>query len=144
MRLYTIGFAGRSAESFFTALEQAGVRTLVDIRLRPAGQLAGFARAQDLPYFLRKLVPGCSYRHQPELAPSDEILKAYRKSRDWDAYVTAFEQLMDQRGIPGVLTPEDFEDACLLCSEKEHAHCHRSLVASRLQQAWPDVTVIHL
>lgn len=144
LRIYTIGFAGRSAESFFAALEAAGVREVVDIRLRPSGQLAGFARKQDLPFFLERLVPGCGYRHLPVLAPTADILQGYRRSKDWLAYVRAFEQLMDDRKVPEVLRADEFDGSCLLCSEREAERCHRSLVARRMSNAWPGTRVIHL
>ena len=55
MKLYTIGFTQKSAEAFFGLLRATRIERLVDIRLRPSGQLAGFAKQEDLPYFLREL-----------------------------------------------------------------------------------------
>src|SRR4051794_29915374 len=130
MRLYTIGFTKKSAERFFALLRENGVQCLVDIRVHPNGQLAGFARQTDLPYFLTHLA-GCDYRYLPELAPSEEIMTTYRKDHDWAAYVTRFEALMDARGIPQNLDRELFEEqaCCLLCSEATPDQCHRRLVA---------------
>jgi uncharacterized protein (DUF488 family) len=48
MRLYTIGFTQKSAETFFDLLRQHGVQRLVDIRLNPNGQLSGFAKQNPL------------------------------------------------------------------------------------------------
>ncbi len=53
MKLYTIGFTQKRAEEFFELLRQNGIQRLVDIRLRPGGQLSGFAKQEDLPYFLK-------------------------------------------------------------------------------------------
>jgi len=142
--LFTIGFAGKTAERFFTLLEEEGVRTLADIRLRPNGQLGGYARHPDIAFLLSRIVPGCAYRALPELAPTAEILDAFRRDKDWDAYVAAFEALMDERGVPAMLDPAAFDRACLLCSEPAPDRCHRRLVAERLQAAWPDVEVRHL
>src|SRR4051812_26435606 len=55
MTLYTIGFTQSSAESFFGRLTGAGVRTVIDVRLNNTSQLAGFAKARDLPYLLRAI-----------------------------------------------------------------------------------------
>jgi uncharacterized protein (DUF488 family) len=119
---------------------------LVDIRLKPGGQLAGFARQDDLPYFLSKLAAGCQYVHLPELAPTKEILNDYRADSDWPRYVARFEALMDERRIPEALHRVDFETltSCLLCSEPTPEQCHRRLVAERLAAHWPDVQVVHL
>ena len=42
VRLFTIGFTGKSAQEFFEALQTAGVKQLVDIRLNNVSQLAAF------------------------------------------------------------------------------------------------------
>jgi uncharacterized protein (DUF488 family) len=145
VRIYTIGFTKKPADRFFGLLREHGVERLVDIRLHPDGQLAGFAKRTDLPYFLSRLAD-CDYRHLEVLAPSEEILLGYRKDRDWDRYVERFEALMDERNVPNSLEDAVFRDkvCCLLCSEATPERCHRRLVAERLARAWPDVNVVHL
>ena len=146
MKLYTIGFTQKRAETFFELVRQHGVQRLVDIRLNPGGQLSGFAKQDDLPYFLSKLAAGCQYVHVPELAPTKEILGDFRKDSDWPRYVMRFEALMDERRVPESLNRADFETltSCLLCSEPTPEQCHRRLVAERLAAHWPDVEIIHL
>ena len=146
MKLYTIGFTQKRAEVFFDLLRSNGVQRLIDIRVHPDGQLAGFTRKDDLPYFLSKLAAGCQYCHMLKLAPTKEILKDYRTDSDWDRYVQRFETLMDERCIPEILDRQEFEAlaSCLLCSEATPEKCHRRLVAERLAACWPDVEIIHL
>ena len=146
MKLYTIGFTQKSAQQFFDLLRLHHIQRQVDIRIRPQGQLSGFARKDDLPYFLDRLADGCQYIHLPELAPTPEILDDYRKDGDWSRYVARFEALMDERDIPGILDQASFDRAasCLLCSEATPEHCHRRLVAERLAHHWPDLEIIHL
>lgn len=146
MKLYTIGFTQKTAQEFFTLLKDNHVRRLADIRLRPDGQLAGFAKRDDLPYFLANLADGCTYVHLPILSPTKEILDGYHADHNWPHYVAAFEALMDERGIPTNLERDGFErlPTCLLCSEPTPEKCHRRLVAERLAAAWPGVEVIHL
>lgn len=55
MKIYTIGFTQKSAEEFFGLLRSNGVEKIVDIRIHPGGQLAGFAKDRDLSFFLREL-----------------------------------------------------------------------------------------
>lgn len=145
MKLYTIGFTQKSAERFFGLLAEHGVERVVDIRLNPGGQLSGFAKESDLPWFLDRL-NRATYVHLPELAPSAEIRDAYRKDHDWERYVPRFEALMDERGIPDVLDRASFAESisCLLCSEPTAERCHRRLVAERLARAWEGVEIIHL
>jgi uncharacterized protein (DUF488 family) len=146
MKLYTIGFTQKRAETFFDLLSRHGIQRLVDIRISPEGQLAGFAKKDDLPYFLSRLANGCRYVHLPELAPTKEIMHEYRGDGDWPRYRERFEALMDDRGIPESLNDEEFaaQTSCLLCSEPTPNQCHRRLVAERLAACWPDVEVIHL
>jgi uncharacterized protein (DUF488 family) len=146
MKLYTIGFTQKRAETFFGLLQSNGVQRLVDIRIKPDGQLAGFAKRDDLPYFLQHLAGGCQYIYMPELAPTVEIMEAYRQTKDWKSYAQRFTKLMDERRIPETLDRHGFETlaSCLLCSEASPEHCHRSLVAERLASRWGDVEIIHL
>ena len=144
MEIYTIGFTQKPAERFFGLLREHGVGRLLDTRLHPDGQLAGFAKRVDLPYFLRELA-GCDYVHVPTLAPTDEILSAYRGDKDWTGYVRRFEALMDERGVPDRLDRSLFDrPVVLLCSEHKPDKCHRRLVAERLARTWPEAQVVHL
>lgn len=145
MKLYTIGFTQKSAERFFGLLAENGVERVVDIRLKPDGQLSGFAKRQDLAWFLDRL-NGCAHVHLPELVPSAEIRDDYRKDHDWERYVPRFEALLDERGIPGTLDRASFETqtSCLLCSEPTPERCHRRLVAERIARTWGGVEIIHL
>jgi len=146
MKIYTIGYTKKSAEEFFGALERHGVERVVDVRLKNTSQLAGFTKKQDLEYFLDRVL-GIEYCHLEFLAPTPELIKAYRDSGgDWDLYVAEFSRLLEDRGVLSILDRESFSEkrSCLLCSEPEAEHCHRRLVAEHLQEAWPDVEIVHL
>ena len=145
MEIYTIGFTQTTAERFFERLADAGVERLLDVRLNNTSQLAGFAKARDLPYFARKLV-GAAYEHEPLLAPTQDILDAYKKRKgDWGAYEIEFLALMARRGIHNVLSRSSFQRrTALLCSESGPEHCHRRLVVEFLAQRWPDIEIVHL
>lgn len=145
MKIYTIGFTKKTAEQFFQLLAQHGIECLVDIRLHPDGQLAGFTKKEDLRFFLKQ-INGCDYRHMPNLAPEDDILKAYRADHDWNKYESAFQSLMNRRSIPETLDKTLFEEkvCCLLCSEPTPEQCHRRLVAERLERNWEGVEIIHI
>ena len=145
MEIYTIGFTQTTAEHFFGRLKAAQIERLLDVRLKNDSQLAGFAKARDLPYFLRELV-GAEYEHEPMLAPTPEILDAFKKNKGaWSDYVTSFNALMGERKIEQALDPENFEArTALLCSEATAEQCHRRLVVEYLAEHWPDVEAIHL
>jgi uncharacterized protein (DUF488 family) len=144
MTVYTIGFAKTSAESFFTRLRNAGVAKVIDVRLNNVSQLAGFAKRNDLRYFLKALC-GIEYAHRLELAPTQEMLDAYKKKRvQWADYEKQFFKLMASRRIDKVLSRDALDEACLLCSEDKPHHCHRRLVAEYLKKTWGDLEIVHL
>ena len=132
----TIGFTKTTAEGFFERLLRSGVKRVVDVRPHNTSQLAGFAKSDDLAYFLKK-IGGIEYAHRPLLAPTDAMLKTYKKEKgDWDAYEARFMALMAQRQIENRLRPEMLEGTCLLCSEATPHHCHRRLVCEYLNDKW--------
>ena len=141
----TIGFTQTSAERFFDRLLSAGVKKVVDVRLHNTSQLAGFAKADDLAYFLNR-IGGIAYVHEPLLAPTDAMFKVYKKDKgEWAAYETRFLDLMAERQIENRLKPELLDGACLLCSEAKPHHCHRRLVCEYLNDKWDGaLTVRHL
>jgi uncharacterized protein (DUF488 family) len=144
MNLYTIGFTKKSAEHFFETLRRSGAKRLVDVRLNNVSQLAGFAKKQDLSYFVGTIC-GMDYQHSPNLAPTQEMLDEYKKRRGgWDDYERRFLALMAERRIEESIPRDQMADACLLCSEDKPHQCHRRLVAEYLQRAWGDVTLHHL
>jgi uncharacterized protein (DUF488 family) len=145
VEIYTIGFTQTTAERFFGRLADAKVQRLLDVRLNNTSQLAGFAKAADLPYFLRELV-GAIYEHQPLLAPTKELLDAYKKRNGaWSEYEHDFLGLMESRRIDEVLKPQDFSPrTALLCSEATAEHCHRRLVVEFLASRWDEVRAVHL
>ncbi len=144
MKIFTIGFTRKSARRFFGLLHSSGARRIVDVRLNNVSQLAGFAKKDDLAYFLRAIC-GMEYVHLSELAPTKEMLDDYKKHNgDWSTYERRFLALMTQRRIERTLSRELLADGCLLCSEDTPTHCHRRLVAEYLDRHWGGIQVIHL
>ncbi|MGV3622514.1 MAG: DUF488 family protein [Archangium sp.] len=144
MKLFTIGFTKSSAEQFFKRLIDARVSTVVDVRLNNESQLAGFSKKEDLRYFLRTIA-SIEYVHEPLLAPTRELLDAYKKTGgSWATYEAGFLQLMQEHRIERAVWPHFRDAACLLCSEAEATWCHRRLVGEYLQRHWPAVMCTHL
>lgn len=145
MQIYTIGFTKKNAESFFDFLRKSNITTLVDVRLNNVSQLAGFAKRDDLKFFLKELCDA-DYVHAPELAPTKELLSGYKKGDiSWDAYEDKFLNLMAQRNIEKTVQPELLDNGCLLCSEHEPHLCHRRLVVEYLNDNSDlDLEVKHL
>lgn len=145
MEIYSIGFTQSTAERFFGRLSAAGVTHLLDVRLNNVSQLAGFAKRDDLAFFVGKLC-GATYTHEPLLAPSQELLDAYKKQKGiWADYKREFLALLARRHIETELDRTLFDKpTALLCSEPTADHCHRRLVLEYLQEKWGDIDIVHL
>jgi uncharacterized protein (DUF488 family) len=144
VRLFTIGFTKKTAEQFFETLRRSGTERIIDVRLNNVSQLAGFAKKSDLAYFLEKIC-GIEYVHLPILAPTQDLLDAYRKERSgWPAYEERFLALMRERQIENAVSRQVVADGCLLCSEDKPHHCHRRLVAEYLDRHWGGIDIRHL
>jgi uncharacterized protein (DUF488 family) len=145
MEIYSIGFTQKSASQFFGTLKAHGIERLLDVRLNNTSQLAAFAKQADLAYFLSEIC-GAAYKHEPLLAPTQEILDDFKKKKGgWGAYEKAFLSLMRTRKIETAIDKASFKrKTVLLCSEPTAEHCHRRLVLEYLQKHWEGVEIYHL
>ena len=144
-KLCTIGYTKKSLEQFIDLLRGAGVDLVIDVRLNNTSQLAGFSKRDDLAFLLREGF-GIDYVHSLELAPTEELLKAYRSEKDWDAYRTGFAELIAERDMPALVPKlaEGHQTPCLLCGEDDASTCHRRLIAEAVADAAPGLEIVHL
>jgi uncharacterized protein (DUF488 family) len=143
--IYTIGSQGKSLEAFIGQLRDAGVDAVIDVRLRNTSHLAGYTKRDTLAFLLREGF-GIAYEHHPELAPTAEILDAYRDDQDWMAYESRFRPLLTERAAAqiGREILAHYRAPCLLCRESDPQHCHRRLVAEYWASHVPGWTIAHL
>jgi uncharacterized protein (DUF488 family) len=157
-KIITIGAIGHTADSFFEALVEAGVDTLVDIRRRRAvrGRDYAFANSQRLQARLAEL--GIRYLHRLDLAPPPAARQQQHAAdkaagiatRKRTALSPDFVAIYD-RAVLGSFDPDslladlpaDARVVALMCVERRPEACHRSLLAARLQDAL-GVEVQHL
>lgn len=145
MKLFTIGFSGKSAEEFFELLKRNGITTLIDARLNNKSQLAGFTKAKDFPYLLKQIA-GVEYVHATSLTPTKELLDGYRDGHiSWSEYEVTYDEILRSRSFDQ-LSDDVLENGCILCSEPTANQCHRRLAAEYLQSTCPDkeIKIIHL
>ena len=144
MEVYTIGFTEKSAEEFFETLKRVGIKRLIDVRLNNTSQLAGFAKRDDLRFFLRAICD-IEYLVVPELAPTKDILESYRGGAGgWEEYERRYLALLEERKAELLLSREMLKSGCLLCSEHEPDQCHRRLAAEYLLEKSGGIHIVHL
>jgi uncharacterized protein (DUF488 family) len=145
LTIYTIGYKRKPLATFIDQLRQVGVDAVIDVRLRNTSHLVGYTKRDDLAFLLREGF-GIAYEHHPELAPSPEILDAYREDQDWAAYVSRFLPVLTEREAEAVGREllGRYRALCLLCAEPTAEHCHRRLVAEYWAMHIPKLTIVHL
>ena len=96
-------------------------------------------------HFFLKAVCGIGYLHLPVLAPTQEILDAFRQSKQgWNLYERDLLRILADRHFEGKASKGLFHHGCLLRSEETPDHCHRHPVAEYLRDPWGNVTTTQL
>ncbi|WP_419883967.1 DUF488 family protein [Peribacillus sp. B-H-3] len=143
-KVCTIGFSKKNLRQFVNLLKVNDVQRLVDTRLNNTSQLAGYSKKDDLEYVME--LHNIDYIHEPSLAPTQDILKDYKKKQiSWEKYEKEYIKLLKKRKIEERID-EIFgnKTICLLCSEHEPHHCHRRLLAEYLKEHRRDISIAHL
>lgn len=140
--LFTIGYEGATIDAFLDTLEQAGVKTLVDVRAVPLSRKAGFSKRALATALGQR---GIGYRHLQRLGTPTEGRNAARKGdvatmrRIYLDHLAAPDALAEM----AMLVDEARErPSALLCFEREPAACHRSILVEQLGA--PDLEPAHL
>ncbi len=127
MEAFTAGYGGRVPDEFSKMLAKAGVKTVVDVRLRPdRAALGSFAKAKDADKGIAGLLAkaGVGYVSLPELG---------NVFLDYDDWAERYPKFLDAAGallfdrLAGVAGP-----VCLMCAEKKLYECHRRHLAAYL------------
>lgn len=143
--LFTIGFTKKSAEKFFNLLRKNNVKQLVDVRISNSSQLAGFAKGNDLAFFVKEIchIP---YIHIVDFAPTKELLDKWHKEEvSWAEYERIYISMLNNRDILQHYGIKKFDGTCFLCSEDTPEYCHRRLLAEYLRKhSKEEVKIVHL
>jgi uncharacterized protein (DUF488 family) len=142
IKIYTIGFAGKTEEQFYQILHAAGVRCIWDVRLWRDSVADYFTWARG-----STIARHCKHKYEwhKELAPTDELLGGVKHGGL--ALVTAFDgirELLAARAPEKNLTPTQLDGVCLMCSEKLADNCHRKIVAEYLAAHFANIEIVHL
>ncbi len=123
-----------AADKFFSFLLAKKANLVLDVRLKNCSQLCGFTKAHDLEYFCRQITHA-DYIHDLELAPSQEILKAYLKDvSHYEEYFLAYEKLLAQRqAIKHFFTRySKYKSIVLLGTATKARHSHTEILLKLL------------
>jgi len=130
--LFTIGYEKRTQEHFFSALENAGITAVVDVRQYPHSRRQGFSKTALRANLLSR---GIAYYHFPQLGSPPHLRAKLRQTHDYASFFAEFEEYMYTQNttLQELVSLVKNETCCLLCYEKDPEYCHRKLIASRIQ-----------
>ena len=136
--VYTVGYGGRQPSDFLDVLEQHGIETVVDVRLRPdRTRLRSFVRANEISKGIERLLG----ERRIAYVSLVELGNPFMDDDDWRP---RYERLIAAAGE--VLTEKLFDlsgTLCLMCAERRVETCHRWLIADYLAQHH-DVPIQHI
>ena len=141
MRIFTIGYEATTVGEFLSALQQAGVERVIDVRAVPNSRRPGFSKTPlrnalaevGIEYVhLRALGTPADGRAAARAGRKEELERIYAGQLELPEAIAESAQLLD-------LTRE--KPSAVLCYERDPSGCHRTLL---LDAVAPDVEVTHL
>lgn len=130
--LFTIGYEGKSLESFVNKLIQNDIHLLCDVRRNPLSRKFGFSKAK-LQHVLENV--GIKYVHIPEVGIDSEKRTSLNTLRDYDVlfdeYKSNLHTITRYLDYIARLLDDDHRIA-LMCYEEDPRICHRHIIRDYL------------
>lgn len=139
MTVFTVGYENTTPAGLISALQDSGVRVLVDVRALANSRKPGFAKTA-LSAALEGA--GIGYLHLRALGTPAEGRAAVRAGKPAEMRRIFGQHLAGTEAQAALANLSDLarqQPVCLLCLEADPRHCHRSLVAEAV-----GLPVVHL
>lgn len=133
--LFTIGYEATTLDRVLDALLGAGVTDLVDIRAIPQSRKPGFSKTL---LSASAEARGLRYTHLRGLGTPKLGREAARRGDDAALGAIFGEHMRSdpaQADLAHARVIAGGAAACLMCFERDHTHCHRSIVARLVCEA---------
>lgn len=145
IKIYTVGYEGRAVEGFLRYLSEVGVEVLVDVRELPVSRKPGFSKAKLARYASEE---GIDYLHLRSLGSPRNSRKKLKEGGDFatfsEEYVAHLEDSNEDLEALLALINSG-KHAALMCFERDHTVCHRTLLVSKLLgQIGENLPIYHL
>jgi uncharacterized protein (DUF488 family) len=141
MRIFTIGYEGVTQAEFVSALKQAGVERVIDVRAVPNSRRPGFSKTplrnalseEGIEYVhLRALGTPADGRAAARAGRTDDLERIYAGQLELPEAIAESAQMIE-------LARE--KPSALLCYERDPGGCHRTLL---LRTVAADADVVDL
>ncbi|NMC44793.1 MAG: DUF488 domain-containing protein [candidate division Zixibacteria bacterium] len=132
-RLFTMGYEGREIDEFIERLKQYGITRLIDVRDMPLSRKKGFSKSALQERLGQE---GIVYIHIKALGCPPSIRNQVKSDGDYEWFFEAYSAYLSghMEVIAEVRRYLSDGKACLMCYERSHEECHRSIVASRIRE----------
>jgi uncharacterized protein (DUF488 family) len=133
-KLFTIGYEQTPAKSVLDELEQAGVKLLVDVRAVASSRRPGFSKNQLAAGLDER---GISYLHLRGLGTPKSGREAARSGnfgvlhKIYAAHLKTAQAKEEMDELSALVKKSG--PVCILCYERDHAHCHRQWIAEIIE-----------
>ena len=130
--LLTIGYQGCTIGGVLHTLKQARVALLIDVRAVAASRKPGFSKRQLASGLDER---GIGYLHLQRLGTPKagrDAVRAGHPERMIPIFNTHMGTAEAELALAQATGMARERRCCLLCFERDHLHCHRSLVAERI------------
>jgi len=143
--LFTVGYESATPSSLADALVEAGVQTLVDVRAVANSRRPGFSKRSLAAEVEER---GLSYLHLRALGTPADGRAAARSGRHAEMRRIFEAHLVTEPAQEGLAALTALaatgRKLCLLCFEREPEHCHRLMIAERVEQRLPEIEIAHI
>ena len=141
-RIYSVGYEGFTAEQFIRRMVDNGVEVLIDVRLNAVSRRKGFSK-RALAAALE--AAGIEYRHARDLGNPQENRDNFRDGGDIEAGRATMQAILNNgagQALSELTETARSHRTAVLCVERSHAGCHRSVIIEAAQAIAPDLEVI--
>jgi len=134
----TIGYEGKSIDSFLKELIDNKVSTLVDVRRNAFSMKFGFSKTR-LESYCEKL--RIHYIHIPELGIESRSRKKLNTYEDYQRLFAEYDKELEKKEqeLERILELSRSEKVSLMCFEKDVHYCHRGRIAQWLREKGMEV-----
>lgn len=143
---FTIGYEGRSVESYLNRLIENDIRLLVDVRKNPLSRKYGFSKSA-LSSLCKNF--GIEYVHLPELGIAGELRRNLVDQQDYERLFEHYEKEVISRNSEWIQhlldLSSEYKRLAITCFEHDHTQCHRDRVLKAVSAtAETDIAFAHL
>jgi uncharacterized protein (DUF488 family) len=144
MKFYTIGYGGKMPDDFTRLLKKYGIKSIVDVRLRPDKATFGvYKKAKTADKGIQKVLKELEIQYFSLVELGNIFMEDHNWLRKYPKLLENSGDLLLRRFFESIL-PKLQQPFCLFCAENDYLNCHRKLLADFIISKKPELLVEHI